>query len=460
MLNKSSFINGNTVKQPASVKDKAIDKNKEMEEVSVETLRQVIDNIDETMTMEKRGAFERKAVEEQISHTLEGVLETRDRHFSLADKQRVVRKIIDEIFGYGPINPLINDPTVTEVMVNGPRHVYVERDGKLIHTDTVFRDDAHVMHIIDKIITPLGRRIDESSPMVDARLPDGSRVNAIIPPLSVKGPTITIRKFSADPFTMDDLITFGTMSSEVAKFLRSCVKSRVNIIVTGGTGSGKTTVLNVLSGFIPTTDRIVTIEDAAELQLQQNHVITLESRPANIEGKGKVSIRDLVINSLRMRPDRIVVGEVRGGEALDMLQAMNTGHDGSITTLHANNPRDGLARLETMVLMAGMDLPLRAIREQISSAINLIVHSVRFSDGSRKITKVTEVVGMEGDTITLQDLFVFEHKGFSERGEVIGSHMPTGIIPSFLDKLHAYGERISKNMFRNGQQSEFSNRRL
>ncbi len=431
----------------AGAKEKTIDRSKEMEEVTVDTLRQVIDNMDDTMVLEKMDAYQKKHFSEQITNILESVLKERNRHYSQADKQKTIKLIMDEIFGYGPINPLIHDPTISEIMVNGARMVYVERDGKLVKTDITFRNDAHVLHTIDKIITPLGRRIDESSPMVDARLPDGSRVNAVIHPLAVKGPTLTIRKFATDPFTQEDLIAFGTLTREIAQFVKSCVKSRINIIVTGGTGSGKTTVLNIISGFIPETERIVTIEDAAELQMRQEHVITLESRPPNIEGKGKVGIRELVINSLRMRPDRIVVGEVRGAEALDMLQAMNTGHDGSITTLHANSPRDALARLETMVMMAGMDLPHRAIREQVSSAIDLIVHTIRYSDGSRKITKVTEVLGMEGDTITLQDIFTYQHIGFDEKGSATGKHMATGILPSFLDKLHAYGERIPKDMF-------------
>jgi pilus assembly protein CpaF len=332
-------------------------------------------------------------------------------------------------------------------MVNGCRQVYVERDGRIEKTAITFRDDAHVLNTIDKILTPLGRRIDDNLPMVDARLPDGSRVNAVLSPLAVKGPTLTIRKFAADPFTSEDLITFGTMSREMASFLKSCVRARINILVSGGTGSGKTTTLNVLSSFVPDRERIVTIEDAAELQLRQEHVVTLESRPSNIEGKGRISIRDLVINSLRMRPDRIIVGEVRGGEALDMLQAMNTGHDGSISTLHANNPRDGLARLETMVLMSGMDLPLRAIREQISSAVDLIVHQSRMIDGSRKIEKITEVVGMEGDTITMQDIFIHDQAGFNEKGHVTGRHRATGIIPKCIEKIKAYGENVPMDVF-------------
>lgn len=364
-----------------------------------------------------------------------------------SERGRIALEVVDEVLGYGPIEPLLKDDSVTEVMVNGPNQVYVERKGKLILTDVRFRDDAHVMHVIEKIVSPLGRRIDESSPMVDARLPDGSRVNAVIPPLSLKGPTITIRKFSRDPFTVDNLINFGTLTQEMADLLRACVEGKLNIVVSGGTGSGKTTTLNVLSSFIPVTDRIVTIEDAAELQLRQDHVVSLESRPANIEGKGAISIRDLVRNSLRMRPDRIVVGEVRGGEALDMLQAMNTGHDGSLTTGHANTPRDMLARLETMVLMAGMELPVRAIREQISSAVDLILQQSRMRDGSRRITHLTEVQGMEGEIITMQDIFVFEQTGRDETGKVLGRFKPTGIRPKFLEKLTANGINLPNEIF-------------
>lgn len=363
------------------------------------------------------------------------------------DKQRIVDEIVAEAVGFGPIHPLLNDESISEVMVNGPNQVYVERNGKLALTDVVFRDDAHVMHIIEKIVAPLGRRIDESSPMVDARLPDGSRVNAVIPPLSLCGPCITIRKFAKDPFTIDDLLNFGTLSLEMAAFLEAAVKSRLNIVVSGGTGSGKTTTLNVLSSFIPNDERIITIEDAAELQLRQEHVVSLETRPANIEGKGAVTIRDLVRNSLRMRPERIVVGEVRSGEALDMLQAMNTGHDGSLTTGHANSPRDMLARLETMVLMAGMDLPVRAIREQIASAIDIIVQQSRLRDGSRKITHITEVQGMEGEVIVLQDLFVYEQNGFDEKGKIVGRFKSTGIRPKFVKKLEDAGIQLPAVMF-------------
>lgn len=420
-------------------------KKKELEELANETLNRVIDNTN--INIEDADSIPQKSVLEEIIKIINILLDEKKMHLSLGEKQKTAYYVMDEIFGYGPITTLLNDPTVSEVMVNGADNVYVEKSGKIEKTESTFRDNLHVMHTIEKIIAPLGRRVDESSPMVDARLSDGSRVNIIIPPLSLKGPTITIRKFAADPYTLEDLISFGTLNHDMAKLLRASVRSKINIIVSGGTGSGKTTLLNVLSGFIPQNERIVTIEDAAELQLQQEHVVTLESRPANIEGRGKVTIRDLVVNSLRMRPDRIVVGEVRSGEALDMLQAMNTGHDGSITTIHANNPRDTLSRIETMVMMSGMELPSRAIREQIASAINLIVQITRFPDGTRKIVNISEITGMEGETITIQDIYNFRQEGYNENGQVTGKHAPTGIVPAFIEKIKAMGENIPASVF-------------
>lgn len=372
------------------------------------------------------GEDEEKRLNVEIADIVEETLREKELHLSRTERQTMVSYIIDESIGFGPISKYLLDEEITEIMVNGPEQVYVEKRGLLELADASFEDNQHVMRIIEKIVSPLGRRIDESSPMVDARLPDGSRVNAIIPPLALNGPTITIRKFAKKPLNVGNLISYGTITSDMALFVEACIKARLNIVVSGGTGSGKTTTLNVLSSFIPDNERIVTIEDAAELQLGQEHVVRLESRPANIEGKGAICIRDLVKNSLRMRPDRIVIGEVRGGEALDMLQAMNTGHDGSITTGHANTPRDMLARLETMVLMAGMDLPVRAIREQIASAIDIIIQQARLKDGSRKITHITEVQGMEKDTIILQDIFILDEKG---------AFTATGIRPKFMEKL-------------------------
>ena len=385
-------------------------------------------------------------VRRQIEEIFGRVIDEEGLALTRAERVRMLEQITDEIIGLGPLEPLLRDETVTEIMVNGPRQVYIERAGRLELTNVVFQNDDHVMRIIDRIISPIGRRIDESSPMVDARLTDGSRVNAIIPPLSLIGPVITVRKFSASPFTVDDLIRFGTSTPEMFDFLRACVEARLNIFVSGGTGSGKTTTLNVLSSFIPNDERIITVEDAAELQLRQEHVVTLESRPSNIEGKGAVPIRELVKNCLRMRPDRIIVGECRGGEALDMLQAMNTGHDGSMSTGHANSPRDMLARLETMVLMAGVDLPLRAIREQVSSAVDLIVHQSRLKDGTRRIVNITEVQGMEGDVIVMQDVFVFEQTGVVE-GKIQGRLRPTGIRPKFVEKFEVMGIHLPRGLF-------------
>ena len=385
-------------------------------------------------------------VRRNVEDIFSQILEVENIVLSRVERARLFEAVAAEILGFGPLEPLLKDNSIGEIMVNGPKMVYIERHGRLEKTNVTFQNDEHVMRVIDRIVAPLGRRIDESSPYVDARLPDGSRVNAVIPPLAIKGPTITIRKFSKDPFQVEDLIRFGTFTPEMAVFIKACVEARLNLVVSGGTGSGKTTTLNVLSGFIPDDERIITVENAAELQLRQDHVVTLESRPANIEGRGEVSIRDLVINCLRMRPDRIVVGEVRGGEALDMLQAMNTGHDGSLTTAHANSPRDCLARLETMVLMAGMELPVKAIREQVSAAVDVIVQQERLKDGSRKITSVTEVQGMEGDIIVMQEIFVFEQTGV-EGGKIVGRMKPTGVRPKFIEKFEASNIYLPPNIF-------------
>jgi pilus assembly protein CpaF len=384
----------------------------------------------------------------RVRTVLAEVVGAQDRPLSAADRQRVTQEISDDVLGYGPIEEFLRDPDVSEVMVNGHRSVWLERNGRLVPTEARFDDEDHLRRTIDKIVTRIGRRVDESSPLVDARLADGSRVNAVIPPLAIDGSALTIRKFSEDPLRVADLVRFGSLTPRTAEFLDACVRGRLNIIVSGSTGAGKTTTLNVLSDFIPTDERIVTIEDAAELQLQQDHVVRLESRPANIEGKGAIHIRDLVRNSLRMRPDRIIVGEVRDASALDMLQAMNTGHDGSICTLHSNGPRDTLARMETMVLMAGMDLPVRAIREQIASAVDLIVHQSRFKDGSRRITHITEVERMEGDVITLQDVFVYDHgAGFDAEGRTRGRLRSTGLRPKFLEKMAHANVSVDPSVF-------------
>ena len=440
------FKYGSVQNQDFQTKTAEVEKSKDVDAISLEVLNTIIDTIQ--VMPDKEDEEARKQISKIILDETRNSLFRTKKHLSASDKQAVHDQVMDEIFGFGPITKLLEDPNITEVMVNGPHNIYVETNGKIHSVPVKFRDNRHVYHTIDKIIAPLGRRVDESSPMVDARLPDGSRVNIIIPPLAITGPTITIRKFAVNPYTLDDLITFGTLSLEMASFFKSSVRGRINIIVSGGTGSGKTTFLNVLSGFIPHDERIVTIEDAAELQLQQEHVISLESRPSNIEGKGTVSIRELVVNSLRMRPDRIIVGEVRSSETLDMLQAMNTGHDGSITTIHANSPRDSLARLETMIHMGGIDMPSRAIREQISSAINLIIQVSRFPDGSRKISKVSEITGMEGETITLQDIYVYHQDGYDLKGRVVGRHIPTGVVPTYLERLKTYGENILPSLFK------------
>jgi pilus assembly protein CpaF len=387
-------------------------------------------------------------LEAKVRHSLQEVLAQEGTPLTVQDRARVAQEVADDILGYGPLEPFLGDPEVTEVMVNGYDSIYVERYGRLLAVDAAFADEAHLRRTIDKIVGRIGRRVDESSPMCDARLPDGSRVNAVIPPLALDGSILTIRKFSADPYEMEDLVGFGTLTRAVADFLGTCVAGRLNILVSGGTGAGKTTTLNALSSFIPDDERIITIEDAAELQLHQDHVLRLEYRPPNIEGRGEVTIRDLVRNSLRMRPDRIVVGEVRDAAALDMLQAMNTGHDGSICTVHSNSPRDSLARIETMVLMAGVELPIKAVREQIANAIDLVVHQTRFKDGSRRITHVSEVAGMEGDIITLQDLFLFDHgMGLDEQQHHLGHLKSTGLRPYFVNKLAEHGLEVDPTVF-------------
>jgi pilus assembly protein CpaF len=402
--------------------------------------------LDPTMDVTRVGE-----VRNTIQDLFEQVLAEENIVLTRQERHRLFEQIAAEILGLGPLQPLLEDGSITEIMVNGAKNVYIERAGKIHRMPITFESDDHVMRIIDRIVAPLGRRIDESSPYVDARLDDGSRVNAIIPPISLVGPVLTIRKFPENPITLEQLIDYGTLTEEVIEFLRACVIARLNIVISGGTGSGKTTLLNVMSQFIPSDERIVTIENAAELQLRQEHVVTLESRPPNIEGKGEITIRQLVINSLRMRPDRIIVGEIRDEAALDMLQAMNTGHDGSMTTAHSNSPRDSLARVETMVMMAGMDLPVRAIREQVASAIDLVVHQERMRDGDRKVVQVTEVSGMEGDVITMTDIFVFEQTGY-EDGKVIGRFRPTGLRPKFIEKIEAAGIHLPASTFGIGTQ--------
>ena len=393
-------------------------------------------------------------VRRTIQDLFEQILAEENIVLSRPERARLFEQIAAEILGFGPLQPLLEDETITEIMVNGPKNVYIERKGKLHRVPVTFESNDHVMRIIDRIVAPLGRRIDESSPYVDARLQDGSRVNAVIPPISLIGPTLTIRKFSRNPITVEQLIQFGSVSNEAIQFMKACVEARLNILISGGTGSGKTTLLNVMSGFIPGDERILTIENAAELQLRQEHVVTLESRPPNIEGRGEITVRDLVINALRMRPERIIVGECRGGETLDMLQAMNTGHDGSMTTAHANSPRDALSRIETMCLMAGMDLPIRAIREQTSSAIDLVCQQEPMRDGTRKVTFITEVSGMEGDVITMTDIFVFEQTGM-ENGKIIGRLRPTGLRPKFMDKIEATGINLPPSIFGIGERRRY-----
>jgi pilus assembly protein CpaF len=412
-------------------------------ELKTRVHRQLIERLDLT----KLNLLPVESVQQQIRRIVEDMLVEDGTPLSRQERDQIVVEVQHETFGLGPIEPLMQDPTVNDILVNGPRDIYVERRGKLQKTGAIFRDSAHLMQIIERIVSAVGRRVDESSPMVDARLKDGSRVNAIIPPLALDGPVLSIRRFAVDPFKMSDLLAFGTLTPALADVLRGAVRARLNTLVSGGTGAGKTTMLNILSNAIPDDERIVTIEDSAELQLQQDHVVRLETRPANIEGAGAVTQRDLVRNALRMRPDRIVVGEVRGGEVLDMLQAMNTGHDGSLSTVHANSTRDALSRIETMVLMSGLALPVRAMRDYIASALDLIIQLARLSDGTRRLTRVTEIVGMEEDVITTQDIFVFEQQGIDEQGRVRGYHRATGVRPRFSDRLERAGIHLPSELF-------------
>ncbi|OLC52700.1 MAG: type II secretion system protein E [Chloroflexi bacterium 13_1_40CM_4_68_4] len=412
-----------------------------MRDLRTSMMSKIINNLDPRLDLK-----DEKAVKSAIEEMFNKILEEDAVTITRVERQRLLEQIYNEVLGYGPIQPLLDDDSITEVMVNGPYRVYIERKGKASLSEVSFASDEHVMRIIERILAPIGRRVDETKPLEDARLPDGSRVNVVIPPLALNGPTITIRKFPKYRIQPADYVKWGTATDEMMEFMRGCVEARLNIFISGGTGSGKTTLLNILSGYIPSYERIITVEDAAELKLQQDHVVRLESRPANIEGKGQIKIMDLVINALRMRPDRIVVGECRGGEALSMLQAMNTGHDGSMSTGHANSPRDMIARLETMCLMAGIDLPQRAIREQISSAVDLIVQISRLKDGSRKVVNITEVQGMEGDVIVMQDVFVFEQTGYVD-GKVQGRLRPTGIRPKFVAKFEAAGIKLPPGVF-------------
>jgi pilus assembly protein CpaF len=405
--------------------------------------RQLIERLD----LSKIGVLPADVLQQQIRRIVEDMLVDDETPLSRQEREQIIIEVQHETFGLGPIEPLMQDPSVSDVLVNGPKQVYIERRGKLERTKVIFRDDAHLLQVIDRIVSAVGRRIDESSPMVDARLADGSRVNAIIPPLALDGPVLSIRRFAADPYKMSDLIEFGTLTPALAEFIRAAVQARLNVLVSGGTGAGKTTLLNVLSNAIPSNERIVTIEDSAELQLQQDHVVRLETRPANIEGAGAVAQRDLVRNALRMRPDRIVVGEVRGPEVLDMLQAMNTGHDGSLSTVHANSARDALSRLETMVMMSGISLPLRAMRDYIASALDMVVHVGRLSDGSRKVLRVAEISGMEEDVVTTQDIFLFQQDGIGQDGHVRGFHRATGIRPKFMDRLVRAGIQLGAEIF-------------
>ncbi|NTW97372.1 MAG: CpaF family protein [Oscillochloris sp.] len=433
---------GSTTQRPDAPRSAGNREDETFNELKSRVQNRLINELDPKLDLANKAK-----VRKQVEETFNAILDGESIVLSRGERARLFESVEADIVGLGPLEQLLSDDDISEIMVNGPKRIYIEKKGKLIRTDITFVNDEHVLRIIDRIVAPLGRRVDESSPMVDARLQDGSRVNAIIRPLALNGPTLTIRKFRKNPLTINDLIRGGSLNREMADFLEASVKARLNIVVAGGTGSGKTTLLNVLSAFIPEDERIITVENAAELQLAQDHVVTLESRPPNVEGRGEVTIRDLVINCLRMRPERIVVGECRGGETLDMLQAMNTGHDGSMTTIHANSPRDGIGRIETMCLMAGMDLPARAIREQVVSAVHVFVQQSRLQDGSRRVTQITEVSGMEGDVVVLQDLFVFEQTGIDERGKIVGQLRPTGVRPKFIEKFESMNIFLPSHIF-------------
>lgn len=426
-----------------SNKPKERDRTDEFAEIKTRVHKKLVDTLDLAALSKRTG----EDVREEVKQVIADLCQQEDALLNFNERQRLVGEILDETFGLGPLETILKDPHVSDILINGPKQVYIERKGRLQLTNITFRDNAHLMHVIDKIVSSVGRRCDEVSPMVDARLKDGSRVNAVIPPLAIDGPSMSIRRFGADPITWDDYVKFNSVTKEMVDFLRACVIAHMNIIVAGGTGSGKTTLLNNLSSFIPETDRIVTIEDAAELRLRQPHVVRLESRPANIEGKGRIAIRDLLINALRMRPDRVVVGECRGPETLDMLQAMNTGHDGSMTTIHANSVRDAVQRVETMVMMAGFDLPVKAIRQQFASAVHLVINAARLTGGPRKIMSIAEVQGMEGDAVTMQEIFKFEQLGIDASGKAYGRFIATGLRPSFLDRLKYSGAELDSSIF-------------
>src|ERR1043165_4539729 len=417
--------------------------NKNFDELKRQIHSKLVERLDFTRVRD----LSSEAMRRDIRRVIEHLCDTENPLLNRMEREKLIEEVLDETLGFGPLEPLLKDPTISDILVNGPRKVYVERRGKLEKTDVSFRDNDHLLQIIDRIVSKVGRRVDETSPMVDARLPDGSRVNAIIPPLALDGPTVSIRRFGANPLKLEDLLNYKSMTPEMVMLLEGAMKAHLNIIISGGTGSGKTTLLNTLSSFISNDDRIVTIEDAAELQLQQDHVVRLETRPANIEGKGQIKATDLVRNCLRMRPDRIIIGECRGGETLDMLQAMNTGHDGSLTTCHANTPRDAIARLETMIMMGGFEMPARAMRQQIANAVDLIVQATRCQGGPRKVTHITEVCGMEQDTIMMQDIFKYNQEGVDERGRAVGHFMATGIRPTFMSRLESSGVRLPSSAF-------------